>query len=77
MEALPAHPPFDAPFPIGYTTPATNGVPIMNARLLLAACVSIALLSGCSKPVPELKSPCVGAEGAPCDRRPANAPHPV
>lgn len=32
----------------------------------------LALLSGCSNPQVDLKSPCVGAEGSPCDRRPVN-----
>ena len=33
----------------------------------------LAVLSACSNPQPDLKSPCVGAEGSPCDRRPVNA----
>ena len=32
------------------------------------------LLSACSNEVVDLKSPCVGAEGSPCDRRPVNGP---
>ncbi len=45
-------------------------------KIILTVCC-VALLSGCglssrSQP-PELKSPCVGAENSPCDRRPANA----
>ncbi len=45
----------------------------MNKSLIGATLVMLALCA-CSKPVPELKSPCVGAEGAPCDRRPVNVP---
>jgi hypothetical protein len=40
-------------------------------KILLVA-VSLAMLSGCSNPQPDLKSPCVGAEGSPCVRRPVN-----
>lgn len=32
----------------------------------------ISALSSCSRPMPDMKSPCVGAEGSPCDRRPVN-----
>lgn len=38
--------------------------------VLIVAVVST--LSACSRPMPDLKSPCVGAEGSPCDRRPVN-----
>ena len=31
-----------------------------------------AMLSSCSNEVVDLKSPCVGAEGSPCDKRPVN-----
>lgn len=33
---------------------------------------AFAALSACSRPQPDLKSPCSGAEGSPCDRRPVN-----
>lgn len=39
---------------------------------LLAAMVVVSALSACSNPHPDLKSPCVGSEGSPCDRRPVN-----
>lgn len=32
----------------------------------------LATISACSSARPDLKSPCVGAEGSPCDRRPVN-----
>lgn len=32
----------------------------------------LTLLSSCSTTLTDLKSPCVGAEGSPCDRRPVN-----
>ena len=36
--------------------------------------IGLALLSlpSCSQKDTDLKSPCVGAEGSPCDRRPVN-----
>jgi len=34
--------------------------------------LAFALLPACSQKEPDLKSPCVGAEGSPCDRRPVN-----
>ncbi len=35
--------------------------------------VLLMVLSACTNPQVDLKSPCVGAEGSPCDRRaPAN-----
>lgn len=40
-------------------------------RLVLIG-VLLAVLSGCSNRVTDLKSPCVGAENSPCDRRPVN-----
>jgi hypothetical protein len=41
-------------------------------RLLLISVV-LATLGACSNnKVEDLKSPCVGAEGSPCDRRPVN-----
>ncbi len=39
---------------------------------LLAATILLAALSACSNPHEDLKSPCVGSEGSPCDRRPVN-----
>lgn len=33
------------------------------------ATLSLLLLSACTSEVPELKSPCVGAKGSPCDDR--------
>jgi hypothetical protein len=40
-----------------------------NIILIVAV---LASLSACSRPKPDLKSPCVGAEGSPCERRPVN-----
>ena len=39
---------------------------------LLTFCGAILLLSACSNPVVDLKSPCVGAKDSPCDRRLVN-----
>ena len=51
-----------------------NGV-FMNkfftVKLLLATVV-LSALSACSSSHKDIKSPCVGAEGSPCDRRPVN-----
>ncbi len=44
---------------------------IITAKLLFVAVV-LSALSACSNPHPDLKSPCVGAEGSPCDRRPVS-----
>lgn len=44
---------------------------IITVKLLLVAVV-LSALSACSNPQPDLKSPCVGAENSPCDRRPVN-----
>lgn len=41
------------------------------SKLLLAAIVLMSV-SSCSNPRPDLKSPCVGAEGSPCERRTVN-----
>ena len=41
------------------------------SKLLLIAVV-LTTLSSCTNPRPDLKSPCVGAEDSPCDRRPVN-----
>jgi hypothetical protein len=35
-------------------------------------CAFLAVLASCSNQTPDLKSPCVGAEGSPCDRQPVN-----
>ncbi len=43
----------------------------ITAKLLLVA-VIVSALSACTNPHPDLKSPCVGAEGSPCDRRPVS-----
>jgi hypothetical protein len=40
-----------------------------NWLVLVLVAVSVA---ACSNPVRDLRSPCVGAEGSPCDRRPVN-----
>ncbi len=34
--------------------------------------ISLIILSSCNREPPTLKSPCVGAEGSPCVKRPAN-----
>lgn len=34
--------------------------------------MALLLLPACSNKQPDLKSPCVGAEGSPCERRPVN-----
>lgn len=41
-------------------------------RKLLFVFLALSSLSACSNPQPDLKSPCVGAEGSPCERRPVN-----
>lgn len=41
------------------------------ARLFLIG-VMLMTLNGCSAPQSDLKSPCVGADGSPCVRRPVN-----
>ncbi len=38
-------------------------------KILAAMILLSSLLYGCSDAIPDLKSPCVGAEGSPCDRR--------
>lgn len=43
----------------------------MVKKIILLAIVA-ATLGACSASRPDLKSPCVGAEGSPCDRRPVN-----
>jgi putative hemolysin len=39
----------------------------MKSLLLVSAMLT--LLAACSQQTPDLKSPCVGAEGSPCERR--------
>lgn len=34
--------------------------------------VALMLLPACSNSTEDLKSPCVGGKGSPCDRRPVN-----
>lgn len=41
------------------------------SRVVLATTLLL-LLAACSNEVQDLKSPCVGAEGSPCDRKPVN-----
>lgn len=41
-------------------------------RVVLCMVLMVASLSACSNAVPDLVSPCVGAEGSPCERRPVN-----
>ena len=43
----------------------------MKTTLLILALFATGL-SACSKPQEDLKSPCVGTAGSPCDRRPVN-----
>lgn len=43
----------------------------MSKKLLLCLVV-LSVVSGCAVKREDLKSPCVGAEGSPCDRRPVN-----
>lgn len=44
----------------------------MTIRNVLATSILLALLAACSTPYADIKSPCVGAAGSPCDRRPVN-----
>lgn len=46
-------------------------MPRIIPRILTIA-LAFAVLSGCSNQQTDLKSPCVGAEDSPCDRRPVN-----
>jgi len=43
----------------------------MIKKLLLCAVV-LSVISGCGATREDLKSPCVGADGSPCARRPVN-----
>lgn len=40
-------------------------------RILLIGFM-LAVLSACSNEMEDLKSPCAGADGSPCERRPVN-----
>jgi hypothetical protein len=42
---------------------------MIRATLIMA---TLLLASACSNPQTDLLSPCVGAEGSPCERRPVN-----
>jgi len=42
------------------------------AKLLIILAIT-GFLGGCSSKPRDVKSPCVGIEGSPCERRPANA----
>jgi hypothetical protein len=44
---------------------------VFMARLMLTG-ILLVMLTACSNKTPDLKSPCVGAEDSPCDRRPVN-----
>ncbi len=44
----------------------------MTLRGVLTLSMLLALLASCSAPYSDLKSPCVGAQGSPCERRPIN-----
>ncbi len=41
-------------------------------KKIMLALVVMVMVQGCTKEMPELKSPCVGSEGSPCDTRPVN-----
>ena len=41
-------------------------------RKIIVVGLLLALLPACSQKEPDLKSPCAGAAGSPCDRRPVN-----
>lgn len=42
-------------------------------KKILAVVVVALVMQACASKTPELKSPCVGAEGSPCDKRSVNA----
>ncbi len=44
----------------------------MKKLWVILACAVLFGASACSNKTPDLKSPCAGAEGSPCDRRPVN-----
>jgi hypothetical protein len=46
----------------------------MIARLFICL-LCLGSVAACSHEQKDLKSPCVGAEGSPCDRRPVNIGH--
>jgi hypothetical protein len=41
-------------------------------KTLFSLVLGVLVLSGCASEIKDLKSPCVGAEGSPCERRPVN-----
>ena len=43
----------------------------MLFRILIIA-LALTAVAGCSKKRDDLRSPCVGAEGSPCEKRPVN-----
>lgn len=54
----------------GYTLIRIYGRQDMMRTVLILTAVLLA--SACSNKQPDLLSPCVGAEGSPCERRPVN-----
>ncbi len=44
----------------------------MTIRAALTISMLLTLLAACSAPHADMKSPCVGAAGSPCDRHPVN-----
>jgi hypothetical protein len=44
----------------------------MKLRKLICAFLLLGALQACTFPRSDLTSPCVGASGSPCDRRPVN-----
>jgi hypothetical protein len=41
------------------------------AKLMLIG-IMVTMLAACSNKAPDLKSPCVGIDDSPCERRPVN-----
>ncbi len=41
-------------------------------KKLFVLLVAMLMVQGCAKKPHELKSPCVGASGSPCEKRPVN-----
>jgi hypothetical protein len=44
----------------------------MKLGNIVATALMLGLLAACSFPHTDLKSPCAGADGSPCDRHPVN-----
>ena len=42
------------------------------SKKIIVAMLAMLAISGCTNQREDLKSPCVGADGSPCDRRPVN-----